>query len=143
MSENINDLIYSGHTQIGKAELGTDWHWHPMPVCPLQPTSSCWGVKSLAVQFRSITQSCPTLQLHGLQHARLPYPSLTPGVCSNSCPSGQGCHPTISSSVIAFSSCLQTFPASGSFPMSQFFASGGPSIGVSTSASILPMNIQD
>ena len=65
------------------------------------------------------------------------------GTCSNSCPSSQGCHPTISSSVIPFSSCLQSFPASESFPMSQFFTSGGQSIGVSVSASVPPMNIQD
>ena len=77
-----------------------------------------------------------------LQHIRLPCPSLFPGVCSNSCPSSQRCHPTISSSVIPFS-CLQSFPASGSFQMSQLFASGGPSIGVSVSASVFPMNIQD
>ena len=82
-----------------------------------------------------------SLQLHGLQHARLPCPSPTPGAYSNSCPSSQWCHPTISSSVVPFSSCLQFFPASGSFPMSQFFASGGQSIGVSASASVLPMNI--
>ena len=67
----------------------------------------------------------------------------TPRVCSNSCPLSQWCHPTIASSVISFSSCLQSFPASGSFPMSLFFASGGQSIRVSASASILPMNIQD
>ena len=78
---------------------------------------------------------------HGLQHARLPYPSPTPGACSNSHPSGWWCHPTISSSVVPFS-CLQSFPASGSFPMSQFFLSGGQSIGASASASVLPMNIQ-
>ena len=80
---------------------------------------------------------------HGLEHARLPCPSLTPGACSNSFLSNQWCHPTISSSVVPFSSCFQSFPASGSFPMSQFFASGGQSIGVSASASVLPMNIQD
>ena len=80
---------------------------------------------------------------HGLQHTRLPCPSPTLGACSNSCPSSQWCHPTISSSVISFSSCLQSFPASGSFLMSQFFTSGGLSIGASTSASVLPMNIQD
>ena len=80
---------------------------------------------------------------HGLQHARLPCPSPTPGACSNSCPLSQWCHPTISSSAVLFSSCLQSFPASGSFPMSQFFASGGQSIGVTTSASVLPMSIQD
>ena len=79
----------------------------------------------------------------GLQHTRPPYPSPTPEVYSNSCPLSQWCHPTISSSVIPFSSCLQSFPASGSFPMSQFFASGGQSIGVSASVSVLPMNIQD
>ena len=78
---------------------------------------------------------------HGLQHARPPCPSPTLGACSNSCPLSQRCHPTILSSVIPFSSCLPSFPASGSFPMSQFFASGGQSIEVSASASVLPMNI--
>ena len=80
---------------------------------------------------------------HGLQHTRLPCPSLSPRVCSNSCPWSQWCHPTISSSVIPFSSCFQSFPTSGSFPMSQFFASCGQNIGPSSSASVLPMNIQD
>ena len=79
---------------------------------------------------------------HGLQRARLPCPSPTPGAYSNSCPSSRWCHPTISSSVVLFSSCLQSFPASGSFQMSQSFASGGQSIGASASASVLPMNIQ-
>ena len=79
-------------------------------------------------------------QPHGLQHTRLPCPSLTLGACSNSCPSNRRYHPTISSSAVPFSSCLQSFPASGSFQMSQFFASGGQSIGVSDSTSILPMN---
>ena len=79
---------------------------------------------------------------HGLQHARLPCPTPTPGACSNSRPSTQWCHPTISSSVIS-SFCLQSFSASGSFSMSQFFTSGGQSIGVLPSASVLPMNIQD
>ena len=72
----------------------------------------------------------------------LPCPSPTPRACSNSCPSSRWCHPTISSSVIPFSSCLQSFPASGSFPVSQFFPSGGQSIGASASTSVLPMNIQ-
>ena len=80
---------------------------------------------------------------HGLQHARLPCPSPPPEACSNSCPLSQWCHPTTSSSVVPFSSCLPSFPASGSFPMSQFFISGGQSIGASASASVLPMNIQD
>ena len=84
-----------------------------------------------------------SLQPHGLQHARLPCPSPTPGVYSNSSPLSQWCHPTISSSAVPFSSLLQSFPASGSFPMSQFFTSRGQRIGVSASASVLPMNIQD
>ena len=83
------------------------------------------------------------LQPHGLQHARPPCPSPTPRPCSISCPLSQWCHPTISSSVIPFSSCLQSFPVSGAFLMSQVFASGGQSIEVSTSALALPMNIQD
>ena len=80
---------------------------------------------------------------HGLQHARLPCPSPTPTVYSNSCPLSRWYHPTISSSVVPFSSCLQSFPASGSFQMSLFFASGGQSIGVSAPTSVFPMNIQD
>ena len=84
-----------------------------------------------------------SLQPHGLQHTRLACPSPTLRVCSKSCPSSQWCYPTISSSVVPFSSCLQSLPASGSFPMSQFFALGGQSIGVSASASVFPMNIQD
>ena len=80
---------------------------------------------------------------HGLQHTSPPCPSPTPGAYSNSCPLSQWCHPTISSSVVPFSSHLQSFPTSGSFEMSQFFASGGQSIGVSASTSVLPMNIQD
>ena len=79
---------------------------------------------------------------HGLQHTRLLCPSLSPWVCSNSCPLGRQCHPTISSSVIPFSSCPQSFPASESFPMSQLFTSCGQRIGASASALVLPMNIQ-
>ena len=90
----------------------------------------------------SVAQSCPTLQTHELQHARLPCLSPIPGACSNSCPSSWWCHSTISSSAVPFFH-LQSFPASGSFPMSQFIASGGQSIRVSASASVLPMNIQD
>ena len=90
----------------------------------------------------SVAQSCPTLQAHELQHARTPCPSLTPRVHPNSCPLCRWCHPTISSSVVPFSSCLQSFPTSGSFQMSQLFASGGQSIGVLASTSVLPMNIQ-
>ena len=84
-----------------------------------------------------------TLWPHGLQHTRLPCPSPIPRACPNSCPLSRWCHPIISSSVFPFSSCLQSFPASRSFPMSQFFASGGQSIGASVSPSVLPINIQD
>ena len=84
-----------------------------------------------------------SLQPHGLQHVRLPYPSPSPGSWSNSCSLSQWCHPTISSSIIPFSSCLQSFPTSGSFLNSQLFASGGQSIGASASTSALLMNIQD
>ena len=93
------------------------------------------------VQF-SHSDMSNTLQPHGLQHTRLPCPSPTPKACSNSCPLIQWCHPTSSSSVIPFS-CLQSFPESGFFQTSQFFTSGGQSIGVSASASVLPMNIKD
>ena len=94
------------------------------------------------VQFsRSVVSN--SLWPHELQHARPPCPSPTPRVYPNSCSSSQWCHPTISSSVVPFSSCPQPLPASGSFPMSQFFAWGGQSIGVSASASVLPMNTQE
>ena len=95
-----------------------------------------------SVQFSLLVVS-NSLQPRGLQHARLPCPSPTPGACSNSCPSSWWCHPTISSSVIPFSSCPQSLPASGSFPMNRFFTSGGQSIGVSASASVFPMNTLD
>ena len=95
-----------------------------------------------SVQFsRSVTSD--SLQPHGLRLARLLCPSPTPGAYSNSRPSSWWCHSTISSSVVSFSSCLQSCPASGSFPLSQFFTSGGQSIGVSALASVLPMNIQE
>ena len=95
-----------------------------------------------SVQFsRSVVSD--SLWPHGLQHTRPPYPSPTPGVYSNSCPLSWWCHPIISSSVISFFSCLQSFPASGAFQMSQLFPSCGQSIGVSASASELPMNTQD
>ena len=96
---------------------------------------------SASVQFSSSVVS-NSLWPHGLQHARLPCPSPTPVTYSNSCPLSWWCYPTISSSVVPFSSCFQSFPASRSFPMSQFFASGGQNSGVSASASVLPMNIQ-
>ena len=97
--------------------------------------------------FSSVQFSCSvmsdSLRTHGLQHTRLPCPLPIPRAYSNSCPLSQWCHPTISSSVVPFSFCHQSFPASGSFPVSQFFISGGQIIGVSASTSVLPMNIQD
>ena len=99
----------------------------------------------ISVQFSSVQFSCSvmsnSLRPHGLQHARPPCPSPTPGGCSNPCPLSWPCHPTISTSVVPFFSCLQSCPAS--FPMSQFFTSGDQSTGVSASTSVLPMNIQD
>ena len=104
------------------------------------PTPQAWY--SLLVQVNCSVMS-DSLWPHGLQHSRPPCPSPIRGVYSNSCPLSWWCHPTISPSVVAFSSCLQSFPASGSFQMCQFFISGGQSIGVLASTSVLPMNIQD
>ena len=99
-------------------------------------------LETVSFQFgRSVVSN--SLRTHGLQHARLPCPSPTPIAYSNSCPLSWWCHPTVLSSVVPFSSCLQYFRATGSFPMSQFFTSGGQSTRVSASASVLPMNIQD
>ena len=123
-----------------------------LDISPLAQSSSIWTlhVALLAVPlcvFSSVQFShsvvSSSLRPHGLQHARPPCPSPTPGVYSELCPLSRGCHPTISSSVVPFSSCPQSFPASGSFQMSQFFPSGGQGIGVSASASVLPMNTQD
>ena len=99
-------------------------------------------INTRSVQFNHSVVS-DSLWSHGLQHARPPCPSPTPRVYPNSCPLSRWCHPTVSSSVIPFSSHLQSFPASGSFPVSQFFTSGGQSTGVSASTSVLPMNAQD
>ena len=132
--------------RVGPWEL-SHRHWkhpercvqHSFPELPSGPSSfRLLG----SVQFsRSVVSD--SLQPHGLQHARTPCPSPIPGVYPNSCPLSQWCHPTISSSVVPFSSHLHSFPASGFFQMSQFLTSGGQSIGVSASASVLPMNIQD
>ena len=111
-----------------------------------------WRTRIKAVQFSQPEFQFSSIQsfscvcffaAHGLQHARLPCQSPTPGAYSNTCPSSWWCHPTISFSVVPFSSCLQFSPALGSFPMNQFFASGGQSSGVSATASVLPMNIQN
>ena len=98
------------------------------------------SVQSVHFSYSVVSNS---LQPHGLQHTRLPCPSPPLRLYSNSCPLSQWCHPTISFSVVPFSSHLQSFPASGSFPVSQFFTIGGQSIGGSASASVFPMNIQD
>ena len=102
--------------------------------------SNGWFCSVSSVQF---SRSVRLLRPHESQHTRPPYPSQTPRVYPNSCPSSRWCHPAISSSVVPFSSCPQSPPASGSFPMSQLFSWGGQSIGVSASASVLPMNTQD
>ena len=122
------------------------WHWFFFYL--QEKTRKVWIL--MYFQFlpnHSIQFSCSlvsdSLWPHELQHTRLPCPSPIPGVYSNSCPLSRWCHPTISSSVIPFSSHLLSFPASGSFQMSQLFASGGQSIGVSASTSVLPMNTQD
>ena len=101
------------------------------------------GLELPSVQFSSVTVVSDSLQPHEPQHARPPHPSPTPRVYSNSCPSSWWFHPAISSSVVPFSSCLQSFPVSGSFPMRQLSVWCGQSTGVSASASVLPMNTQD
>ena len=120
-------------------------HWRVVRYFPIISSKSLKVLLfkfKISVQF-SYSVMSNSLWPHGRQHARLPCPSPTPGAYSNSCPSSRWCHPTISSFVIPFSFCLQSFPASGSFPVSQFFTSGSQSMGVSASASVLPMNIQD
>ena len=120
------------------------WQRATAPCLPLQddPLKSFIPISHSAFNFVHFSHSVmsDSLQPHGLQHARLPCPLPTPRVCSNTCPLSRWCHPMISSSVIPFSSCLESLPASGSSLMSQFFASDGE---VSASASVLSMNIQD
>ena len=107
----------------------------------------CMYFTKCSIQFSSVHFSCSvmsdSLRPHGPQHSRPPCPSSTPRVYSNSSPLSRWCHPTISSSAVPFSSCPQSFPASGSFQMSQLFASHGQTTGVLASASVLPMNTQD
>ena len=128
------------HTQFCCGNRGLDRH--SFSIVRIHNVSTTLKVNSLCFQFSHSVVS-DSLQPHGPQHTRPPHPSPTPGVYSNSCPLSQWCHPAISSSVIPFSSRLQSFPESGSFPVSQFFSPGGQSVGVSASASVLPMNIQD
>ena len=108
----------------------------------LKNSCICNISKIILLQFSCLVAS-NSLWPHGLQHSRPPCPSRTLGIHPNSCPFSQWCHPTISSSVVPFSSCPQSFPASGSFQMSQLFALGGQSIGVSALTSVLPTNTQD
>ena len=115
--------------------------WHHSEVDGFRDVLLTFEYSFSSVQF-SCSVVSDSLWPHGLWHARPPCPSPTPGVYSNSCPSSHWCHLIISFSVVPFSSCLQSFPASESFQMSQFFTSGGQSIGVSASTSVLPMNIQ-
>ena len=131
--------------QVGGLKTAFLMRWHLKRNLMTRADTERYGAefpRHRSVQFSHSVVS-DSLQPHGLQHARPPCPSPTPGVYSDSCPWSRWCHPTISSSVVPFSSCLQSFPASGSFPMSQLFASGGQSIGVSASASVLPMKTQD
>ena len=108
----------------------------------LHPSSAFQTLVNSLVQFDCSVMSNP-LWAHGVHYAKLPCPSPIPGACLNSWPLNQWCHPTISSSAVPFSSCFQSLPASGSFPMSLLFTSGGQSIRVSASTSVLPMNTQD
>ena len=121
------------------------WLWSKKTWVQVLIVKACWYM--FLDWFSSVQFSCSVmsdcLQPYGLQHARLPCPSPTSGARSNSCPLSRWCHPTISSTVVPFSSHLQSFPASGSFSKSQFFASGGQSIDVSASTSVLLVNIQD
>ena len=129
--KNVNDSVTISNTPQLTTKEGSPL---PQPLPLLRPSPQL-----LLFSGQVLPGS---LQPHGLRHARLPCLSLSPGACSNSCPLSQWFHPTISSSVVPFSSCPQSFPASGSFPASQFFASCGLSIGASASASVLPINIQ-
>ena len=144
------EMIWGGRWE-GGSELGT--HVHPWLI-HVNVWQNQYSIvkqnkvkikikkkRNCSVQFSQSVMS-DSLQPYGLQHSRLPCPSPTPGACSNSCPSSQWCHPTISSSVVPLFSCCQSFPASGSFPVSWLLASGGWSTKVSVSASVLPMNIQ-
>ena len=126
------------HVHVQTQRIKESWWW----LNPAFFKNMKFVVVSSSVQFsRSVVSD--SLRHHESQHARPPCPSPTPGVHSNSCSSSQWCHPAISSSVVPFSSCPQSLPASESFPMSQLFTWGGQSTGVSALASVLPMNTQD
>ena len=125
----------------GYSEKDNEYQWQVLTsILWAELTPTC--LVSLAFSFLRCRSVTSRDQLFGLQHARLPCPSPSPGVCSNSCPLSRWCHPIISSSVAPFSSCPQPFPASEAFPMSRLFASGGQVIGASASAAVLPVKIQ-
>ena len=136
--------LYSGVTQynIPAVVKCIDFGWINLKFLYSYGSHPKFKHKGSSVQFSHSVMS-NSLWPHGLQYSRPPCPSPTPRVYSNSCPLCQWCNPAISSSIVPFSSHLQSFPSSGSFQMSQFFTSVGQSIGVSASTSILPMNIQD
>ena len=129
-------------SQVGTAGMGTNLWMFPFLELRKDILHLLLGTQFSSVQFSCSVMS-DSLRPHESQHTRLPCPSQTPGVYSNSRPSSRWCHPAISSSVIPFSSCLQPLPASWPFPTSQLFSWGGQSIGISASASVLPMNTQD
>ena len=136
--DGITDLMDMSLSKLQELVMDREaWRAEVHGVTKSQTWLSSWT--ELLFNHSVISNS---LWSHGLQHTRLPCPSLLPGIWSNSCPLSQWCYPTISSSVTLFSSHPQSFPSSGSFPISQLFASGGHCIGASTSASVLPMNIQ-
>ena len=138
--QNLAPLLCCEKPEVGGESRGVGVQtMAPLPAHILKSGQERSAVSS--VQFSQSVVS-DSLQTHGLQHTRPPCPSPVPGAYSNSCPSSRWCHPTISSSVVPFSSCLLSFPASRSFPMSQLFTSGGQSIGVSASTSVFPMNIR-
>ena len=160
MQRSLNAIQLRPYSVILRSPALNEWDGEPLWHFAQRPSKNWLNrITMLAIlrtdrkvlmcihQRRSVQFSCSVvsncLWPHRLQHSRLPCPSPTPRVYSNSCPLSRWYHPTISSSLVPFSSCLQSFSASGYFPMSQFFASSGQSIGVSASTSALPMNIQD
>ena len=139
LTYNITELYFQ-EIILDHHEYVLIWEYEDLQLPRGEKKRGILGTRTLLIlQFSSVAVVSDSLWPHGLQHARLPCPSSTPRTCSNSCPLSQWCHPTISSFVVPFSSCLQSFLASGSFQMSQLFASGGQSIGVSASTSVLSM----
>ena len=132
------------YIQESRVEMGVaDSYWYLQTYKWIICFLYLWTLALLAsLQFSSAAES-DYLGPHGLQHSKFLCPSPSLRTCSNSCPLSWWCYPSIFSSILSFSSCFQSFPASGSFPVSQFFASGGQSIGASASTSVLPMSIQD